>query len=150
MVCACSCSLILGSVSYPANAVGDVEMPFPANKVSQEASVSGEGLSTVDSIDSWFSLIPVSCMLAQRRVAKAAKPPGLGSGSAHAEDATEQIEEDREERDDTSEIIDSGEDNDELVWARDDRRADVENGWGRTGLQEGVGLSRFMRALHAS
>lgn len=89
-------------------------------------------------------------MLAHRRVANAAKPPGLGGGSAHAEDATEQIEDDREERDDTSEIMDSGEDTDELDWAIDDRRADVGKGCGNTGLQEGVGLSRFIRALHAS
>lgn len=89
-------------------------------------------------------------MLAHRRVACAAKPPGLGGGSAHAEEATEQIEDDREERVDTSEIMDSGEETDELDRAEDDLRADVGNGWGNTDLQDGVGLSRVIRAVHAS
>lgn len=93
--------------------------------------------------------MPDSCMLAHRRVACAAKPPGLDSGSAHVEDATEEIEDEREEREDTSETMDSGDDRDELDRARDDLRADVGNGCGKTGRHDGFGLSNVMRAVHA-
>ncbi|KAL8659992.1 MAG: hypothetical protein Q9226_000155 [Calogaya cf. arnoldii] len=77
-------------------------------------------------------------MLAHRRVACAAKPPGLGSGSAHV-DAADEMDDDREEREDVSEIIDSGDDKVELDLAREDVRVDVGNGWGKTGRQDGFG-----------
>lgn len=92
--------------------------------------------------------MPNSCMLAHRRVACAAKPPGLGSGSAHV-DATEEMDEDRDEREDASEIIDSGEDCNELDLAREDLRADVGNGCGKTHRQDGFGLSKVIRAVLA-
>lgn len=88
-------------------------------------------------------------MLAHRRVACAAKPPGRDSGSAHVEDAIDEIDDDREERDETSEIIDSGDDTDELGRAREDLRADVGNGWGKMQRQDGFGLSSVIRAMHA-
>ncbi|KAL8919592.1 MAG: hypothetical protein Q9172_004920 [Xanthocarpia lactea] len=62
----------------------------------------------------------------------------------------DEIDDDREEREDTSEIIDSGDDTDELGRAREDLRADVGNGWGRTQRQDGFGLSSVARGVGSS
>ena len=70
-------------------------------------------------------------MFAHRRVACTAK---LGGGSAHLDDATDEIDDDLEERVETSEIIDSGDENVEADLANDDRRADVGNGAGAYGF----------------
>lgn len=103
----------------------------------------------VGSLNVCNSWIPPSCILAHRRVACAAKPPGLDAGSAHADEAIDEIEDEREERDDTSETMDSGEDTEEPVRAKEERRADVGKGRGKTGPHEGVGLSRVIRAVEA-
>ena len=64
-------------------------------------------------------------MFAHRRVACTAN---LGGWSAQFDDATDEIDDDLEERVETSEIIDSGDENVEADFASDDRRADVGNG----------------------
>lgn len=71
-----------------------------------------------------FSFRPDNCRFAQRRVAWIAS---LGLLSAQIDDDTEEMEEDLEDRVDTSETIDSGDDADDDDRARDDRR--VRDGW---------------------
>lgn len=61
-------------------------------------------------------------MLAHRRVACTAS---IGSGSAQFEDAPDKIDEDLEDWEDTSEIIDSGEEPEEVELANDERRLGV-------------------------
>lgn len=70
-------------------------------------------------------------MFAHRRVACTAN---LGGGSAQFDDATDEIDDDLEEREETSETIDSGDENVEADLANDDRRADVGNGAGAFGF----------------
>lgn len=70
-------------------------------------------------------------MFAHRRVACTAN---LGGGSAQFDDATDDIEDDLEDREDTSEIIDSGDETEEIDLANEDRRADVGNGAGAFGF----------------
>lgn len=70
-------------------------------------------------------------MFAQRRVACTAN---LGGGSAQFDDATDEIDDDLEEREETSDIIDSGDENVEADLANDDRRADVGNEAGAFGF----------------
>ncbi len=64
------------------------------------------------------------CKFAHRRVAWTANRDWLPG--AQVDEATDEIEDDLEERDETSDTIDSGDDAEEVVdWARDDRRAEV-------------------------
>lgn len=77
-------------------------------------------------------------MFAHRRAACTAN---LGSGSAQFDDATDEIDDDLEERVETSDIMDSGDENVEADVANDDRRADVGNGAGAFGFHW-WGLSR--------
>lgn len=83
-------------------------------------------------------------MFAHRRVACTAN---LGGGSAQFDDATDEIDDDLEDRVETSEIIDSGDENTEADLANDDRRADVGNGAGAFGFH-GWGLSKVDLARH--
>lgn len=62
-------------------------------------------------------------MFALRRVACIAR---RGWGSAHVDDAREEIDEDREDRVDVSDIIDSGDDTDEEESVIDGRRVNAE------------------------
>ena len=77
-------------------------------------------------------------MFAQRRVACTAN---LGGGSAQFDDATDEIDEDLEDRDEISERIVSGDDTEEADLANEDRRAENENGAGALGVHW-WGLSR--------
>ena len=70
----------------------------------------------------WFD----DSMVAHRRVACIAR---RGWGSAHVDDASDEIDEDREDRVDVSDIIDSGEDTDEEESVIDGRRVNVEKGF---------------------
>lgn len=70
-------------------------------------------------------------MFAHRRVACTAN---LGGGSAQFDDATDEIDEDREERVEKSEIIDSGDETVEADLASDARRAEVGNDAGGFGF----------------
>lgn len=129
---------------------GEAEMPVSANQGSRLFAFSA-GLCNMagwECTDAADSLMSDSCILAHRRVACAAKPPGLDNGSAHV-DAIDEMDEDREEREDTSEIIDSGDDSDELDLAREDLRADVGYVWGTTERQDGFGVSKVIRAALA-
>ena len=80
---------------------------------------------------SFSSLRPHNCIFAHRRVAWTAS---LGGGSAQFEDAIDEIDDDLEDRVETSDIIDSGDDIEEVDLANEDRRADVGNGAGALGL----------------
>ena len=64
-------------------------------------------------------------MFAHRRVACTAR---LGCGSAHIDDATDEIEDDREDREDKSDTIESGDDIEEADRANDDLLDVVGNG----------------------
>ena len=64
-------------------------------------------------------------MFAHRRDASTAR---RGCGSAQFEEAFDEIEEDLEEREDRSSIIDSGDDIVETDLASEDRRAEVGKG----------------------
>lgn len=70
-------------------------------------------------------------MFAHRRVACTAN---FGSESAQFDDATDDIEDDREDREVTSEIIDSGDDTEETERANEDRREGVGNAAGAFGF----------------
>lgn len=70
-------------------------------------------------------------MFAHRRVAWTAR---LGGGSAQFDDATDEMDDDLEDRVETSEIIDSGDESVEADIASDDRRADVGKGAGAFGF----------------
>lgn len=86
---------------------------------------------------------------AQRRVAVTASRGWLG---AQVKEAQDEIEEEREEREDivdTSEIIDSGEDADEVERAREDRRVKGGIPSKCPGLLVGIGrASRARRDMH--
>lgn len=84
-----------------------------------------------------------NCIFAHRRDACAAKPSGR---SAQFDDATDEIDEDLEDRDELSESIDSGEDLeevDDVVLAERDRRAGVENASALIDGGVGVGAQLF-------
>lgn len=72
-------------------------------------------------------------MLAHRRVACTAS---FGGGSAQVEDTTDDIEEDLEGREEVSEIIDSGDETEEVDCASDDRREGMGHTDGALGLRE--------------
>ena len=72
-------------------------------------------------------------MFAHRRVAWTAN---LGGGSAQFDDATDEIEDDLEERDVTSDTIDSGDEKVDVDWASDDRRSGLGKGAGAFGFHE--------------
>lgn len=66
-------------------------------------------------------------MFAHRRVASTAN---LGSGRAQFDDAIDEIDEDLEDRDESPEIMDPGEEIDDIELVNEDRRADVEGAYG--------------------